>query len=86
MMKLLLDIAPLPEDFRRPEYVIDNVHRHVADTVDTIGTIGRQVIDTTPTGGHNNIWIILGVVAAALVGLGFLILMTRSVAARRVVG
>ena len=83
MMRLLLDIAPYPDDWTRPYRVIHDVHNEVADTVDTLGTISQQVVDSAPTGGHVSFWLILGAIAAVLTGLGFLILMTRRLAAQR---
>ena len=72
MIRLFLDVLPYDPDERRR--IIEQTHKVIKDTVDTVS---EPVTSGGGSGSHTLLYI-LGAALAALVGLAFLIFMVRS--------
>ena len=75
MLRLLSDIAPIPEIYERVPV------RVVTDTVDTVAGAVQPLSNGVSGGSHTLPWI-FGAIAAALIALGFCLFMVRSIRQR----
>ena len=77
MKSLLLDVIPIDEE--RYREMVRQAERQLADSVDTVSGVVEPVVENPPTGGGNGtLWAIIGGIAAALIGLAFIIFMVRA--------
>ena len=75
MIRLFLDVLPYDPDERRR--IIEQTHKVIKETVDTVVTVSEPVTSGGGSGSHTLLYI-LGAALAALVGLAFLIFLVRS--------
>lgn len=75
MIRLFLDVLPYDPDERRR--IIEQTHKVIKDTVDTVVTVSEPVTSGGGSGNHTLLYI-LGAALAAIVGLAFLIFIVRS--------
>ncbi len=75
MMRLFADVLPYDPD--RHRRIIEETHKVIKDTVDTVVTVSEPVTSGGGSGSHTLPYI-LGAILAALVGLAFLIFIVRS--------
>lgn len=75
MIRFFADVLPYDPD--RHRRILEQSHKVVKDTVDTVVTVAEPVTSGGGSGSHSLPFIIGGILAA-LVALAFLIFMVRS--------
>ena len=75
MIRFFADVLPYDPD--RHRRILEQTHKVVKDTVDTVVTVAEPVTSGGGSGSHSLPFIIGGILAA-LVGLAFLIFMVRN--------